>query len=130
MRKGPYRVNTAKLAQRMVEGKVKKKKTRKAGRPEWRRGNLPRVSMHREVHFHFRANTATNGIAGSTSLLRQRIKDLPNAFDAYSSTFETCAAWEPQPCRAERGWREILARNSPGLKWATEAVRSKIWIGF
>ncbi|CAO2585065.1 hypothetical protein LEMLEM_LOCUS3443 [Lemmus lemmus] len=54
------------------------------------------------------------------SLLRQRIKDSPNAFDAYSSTFETCTAWEPQQSRAARGWREILARNNPSLKWATE----------
>lgn len=100
MQKGPHRVNTAKLAQRTEESKAKKKKKpRKAGRPEWRRGNLPPVFMHRDVHFHFRANTATNGLAGSMSLLRQRIKDPPNAFDAYSSTFQTCTAWEPQQSR-------------------------------
>lgn len=129
MQKGPHRVNTAKLAQRTEESKGKKKREKRGG-PEWRRGNLPPVSMHRDVHFHFRANTATNGIAGSMFLLRQRIKDPPNAFDAYSSTFETCTAWEPQQSRADRGWREILAWNSSGLKWATEAVGGKIWIGF
>lgn len=88
------------------------------------------VSLHQEVHFHFRANSATNGVARSKSLLRPQIKHPPNAFDEYSSTFETCKAWEPQQSVVDLGWREIPAWNSSGLKWATEAVEGKTWIGF
>lgn len=64
------------------------------------------------------------------SLLRQQIKHPPEAFDEYSSTFETGTAWEPQQSLVDLGWREIPDWNKPGLKWTTEAVGGKTWIGF